>query len=508
MTADPSAPLAGLRVLDASRVLAGPFCGQALGDLGAEVLKVERPGAGDETRGWGPPFVGELSAYYLSCNRNKRGLTLDLSQPEGVRIFHDLARRSDVVLENFRAASAAKLGLSPPELLAVNPRLIVCSISGFGRTGPWADLPGYDFAVQALSGLMSITGPPDGEPCKVGVAVTDVLTGLYAATAVLACLHARQRSGHGYAIDLALLDCAVAAQVNVAQAFLSGGETPPRQGNAHLQIVPYQLFATADGMAGAGRGQRRPMAALCAAAGKPEWAADERFAENPERVRNRSILVPMVEALMRTKKTAEWQEALDGGRRAARAGLDVCGGVWLSAGGGARPARGGARPVGPAGGTDRDAVPHRRGGLAGADGPADARPTHGGGADGIAGNGRGAAGGTATKGCRWRIHIGQTVGSRSWGRAGAPIKWRLMITESSMGNATPLSPRGRGVGGEGRGFARQDLSPPTPLPRGERGERLRCGIRHAGLSKGGSDDDRHQLDPPTTAPGWRGSLHS
>lgn len=310
MVADPSAPLTGLRVLDASRVLAGPFCGQALGDLGAEVLKVERPGAGDETRGWGPPFVGELSAYYLSCNRNKRGLTLDLSKPEGVRIFHDLARRSDVVLENFRAASAAKLGLSPPELLAVNPRLIVCSISGFGRTGPWADLPGYDFAVQALSGLMSITGPPAGEPYKVGVAATDVLTGLYAATAVLACLHARQRSGHGYAIDLALLDCAVAAQVNMAQAFLSGGETPPRQGNAHLQIVPYQLFATADSWLVLAVGNDGQWRRFCAAAAKPEWAADEHFAENPARVRNRAVLVPMVEAVMRMKKTAEWQEVL------------------------------------------------------------------------------------------------------------------------------------------------------------------------------------------------------
>jgi crotonobetainyl-CoA:carnitine CoA-transferase CaiB-like acyl-CoA transferase len=310
MAADESGPLAGLRVLDASRVLAGPFCGQLFGDLGADVLKVERPGAGDETREWGPPFVGELSAYYLSCNRNKRGLTLDLAHPEGARIFRELARRSDVVLENFRAASAAKLGLSPPELLAVNPRLIVCSISGFGRTGPWADLPGYDFAVQALSGLMSITGPADGEPCKVGVAVTDVLTGLYAASAVLACLHARQRSGHGYVIDLALLDCAVAAQVNVAQAYLSGGQNPPRQGNAHLQIVPYQLFATADTWLVLAVGNDGQWRRFCRAAGRPEWADDPRFADNPARVRNRAALVPMVEMLMRTKKTAEWQDAL------------------------------------------------------------------------------------------------------------------------------------------------------------------------------------------------------
>ncbi len=318
MAADKSGPLAGLRVLDASRVLAGPFCGQLFGDLGAEVLKVERPGAGDETREWGPPFVpfasenggAELSAYYLSCNRNKRGITLDLSHPEGARLFRELARRSDVVLENFRAASAAKLGLSPAELLAVNPRLIICSISGFGRTGPWADLPGYDFAVQALSGLMSITGPADGEPYKVGVAATDVLTGLYAASAVLACLYARQQTGHGYAIDLALLDCAVAAQVNVAQAYLSSGQTPARQGNAHLQIVPYQLFATADSWLVLAVGNDGQWRRFCRAAGREEWADDARFAENPARVGNRSVLVPMIEAMMRTKKTAEWQEAL------------------------------------------------------------------------------------------------------------------------------------------------------------------------------------------------------
>src|SRR5262245_56403176 len=173
-------PLAGVRVLDASRVLAGPFCGQVLADLGAEVIKLERPGSGDETRGWGPPFLGPLSAYYLSCNRGKKAITLDLSQVEGVRLFHDLVRHCDVVLENFRASSAKKLGLDPERLLAVNPRVVVCSISGYGRTGPLCDMPGYDFAIQALSGLMSITGPVEGPPCKVGVAATDVLTGLYA----------------------------------------------------------------------------------------------------------------------------------------------------------------------------------------------------------------------------------------------------------------------------------------------------------------------------------------
>jgi crotonobetainyl-CoA:carnitine CoA-transferase CaiB-like acyl-CoA transferase len=310
MQTDPQGPLAGVRVLDASRVLAGPFCGQLLGDLGAEVLKVERPGQGDETRTWGPPFVGDLSAYYLSCNRNKRGLTLDLSQPEGLQLFYDLARKSDILLENFRAASAEKLALSPSKLLGVNPRLIVCSISGFGRTGPWSDLPGYDFAIQGLSGLMSITGPVEGPPCKVGVAVTDVLTGLNAAVAVLACLHARRSSGHGYTIDLALLDCAVAAQVNVAQAYLSSGQVPARQGNAHLQIVPYQAFACADEWLILAVGNDGQWRRFCDVVDRTDWAADPRFATNSARVENRSVLVPLVEELMRSRPSSDWQVRL------------------------------------------------------------------------------------------------------------------------------------------------------------------------------------------------------
>src|SRR6476646_3805504 len=204
MVPDPRPPLAGGRVLESARVLAGPFCGQVLADLGADVVKLERPGSGDDTRGWGPPFLGNLSAYFLSCNRSKRSLTLDIARDEGRELFHQLLAKSDVLIENFRTDSAEKLGLVPEKLLERHPRLIVCSISGFGRTGPLKDAPGYDFAVQALSGLMSITGPADGPPCKVGVAVADVLTGLYAATAILACLRARDRSGHGYAIDLAL----------------------------------------------------------------------------------------------------------------------------------------------------------------------------------------------------------------------------------------------------------------------------------------------------------------
>lgn len=291
-------------------MLAGPFCGQMLGDLGAEVVKIERPGAGDETRGWGPPFAGDLSAYFLSCNRNKKAITLDLSQPDGLRLFYDLAKRSDVLLENFRAQSADKLGVSPEKLLAENLRLIVCSISGFGRTGPWSDLPGYDFAIQALSGLMNITGPVDGPPSKVGVAATDVLTGLYAGVAILACLHAREKSGHGYVIDLALLDCAVAAQVNLVQAYLTSGVMPARQGNAHLQIVPYQAFQTADEWLILAIGNDGQWQRFCKAAERPDLAGDARFMTNTQRVKGRSDLIPMLETLMKMRSCAEWQQRL------------------------------------------------------------------------------------------------------------------------------------------------------------------------------------------------------
>jgi crotonobetainyl-CoA:carnitine CoA-transferase CaiB-like acyl-CoA transferase len=296
--------------LDASRVLAGPLCGQILGDLGAEIIKVEHPGSGDETRGWGPPFAGALSAYYLSCNRNKRAITIDLSKEEGRELFDGLLKQSDILLENFRAGSLDRLGLTPARLSQVQPRLIVCSISGFGRTGPWSDHPGYDFAIQALSGLMDTTGPAEGPPSKVGVAVTDVLTGLNAAVAVLACLRARDRSGHGYAIDLALFDCAVAAQVNLAQAYLTSGQVPPRQGNAHLQIVPYQLFATADTWLVLAIGNDGQWQRFCDAAGERELAADARYATNTLRVENRSTLIPRLERLMRRKTTQQWQELL------------------------------------------------------------------------------------------------------------------------------------------------------------------------------------------------------
>ncbi|HVL14576.1 MAG TPA: CaiB/BaiF CoA-transferase family protein, partial [Gemmata sp.] len=288
-------------------------CGQLLADLGADVIKLERPGSGDDTRGWGPPFTADgLSAYFLSCNRGKRSVTLDIATPEGNELFHRLLDKSDVLIENFRTDSAGKLGLTPEKLLARHPRVVACSISGCGRTGPLADAPGYDFAIQAMSGLMNITGPPEGPPYKVGVAVADVLTGLYAATAILACLRARDRSGHGYAIDLALLDCALAAQVNVAQAYLTSGKVTERQGNAHLQIVPYQLFATADGYLVLNVGNDSQWRDFCAAADSPELCSDPRFATNRQRVEARDEVVPRVAELMKTRTTAEWERRLTG----------------------------------------------------------------------------------------------------------------------------------------------------------------------------------------------------
>jgi glutaryl-CoA transferase len=322
---DANPPLHGVRVLEAARVLAGPLCGQLLADLGAQVIKVERPGAGDDTRGWGPPYLGtdkELSAYYLSCNRGKRSLTLDIARPEGHEVLERLLEKSDVLVENFRTDSAEKLGLTPDLLLARHPRLVVCSISGFGRTGPLKDAPGYDYAIQAMSGFMSFTGPVEGPPYKVGVAIADILTGHYAATAILACLRARESSGHGYAIDLALLDCAIAAQVNVAQAYLTSGAIPARQGNAHLQIVPYQLFATADGYMVLNVGNDKQWQAFCAVAGATELGGDPRYATNRQRVEHRGEVVPKIEAVMRSLSTAEWERRLTSARVPHSAVLD------------------------------------------------------------------------------------------------------------------------------------------------------------------------------------------
>jgi crotonobetainyl-CoA:carnitine CoA-transferase CaiB-like acyl-CoA transferase len=304
-------PLGGLKVLDASRVLAGPFCGQLLGDLGAEVLKLERTGQGDDTRTWGPPFFGEqMSAYYLCANRNKRALALDLSKPEGLKLFHELIDKCDVLIENFRSDSAAKMGLAPKDLLSRHPRLIACSITGFGHTGPMRSEPGYDLAIQAMSGLMSVTGPPEGPPSKVGVAMADILTGMYAAVGILACLRAREQSGHGYHIDLGLLDCAIAAQINLAQAYLLTGKVPPRPGNTHFQIVPYALFKASDGWVVLNVGNDSQWQQFCVGAERPDLAADPRFTTNPLRVQNRVELSSILDALFATRTVADWSARL------------------------------------------------------------------------------------------------------------------------------------------------------------------------------------------------------
>lgn len=305
-------PLSGVRVLDLSRVLAGPVCTQLLADLGADVAKVERPGSGDDTRQWGPPFLPDRgpSAYYLSCNRGKRSVAIDLGRPEGRAVVDDLIRNSDVLVENFMPDALAKFGLSPPRLKSLNPRLVSCSISAFGRTGPLADVPGYDLMIQAGSGLMSITGEPEGMPMKVGVAISDVLSGLYAAASVLAGLVARAQGRTALAFDLSLADCTLAGLVNVAQSTLVTGQRPRRYGNAHPQIVPYEAFATADGHLALAVGTDRQWQRFCQAVERGDLAADPRFATNPDRVQHRAELVPELARLFAGRTTAAWQALL------------------------------------------------------------------------------------------------------------------------------------------------------------------------------------------------------
>ena len=317
-----SGALSHIRVLDLSRVLAGPWAGQILADLGAEVVKVERPGAGDDTRHWGPPFLrdeaGENTAeaaYYLSANRNKQSLTLDFTQPEGQRIVRELAARADVVLENFKVGGLAAYGLDYAALKALNPRLIYCSITGFGQTGPYAKRAGYDFMIQGLGGLMSLTGRSDDEtgagPVKVGVALTDILTGLYSAVAVLAALNQREHSGLGQHIDMALLDVQVACLGNQALNYLTTGVAPKRLGNAHPNIVPYQDFPTADGDFILTVGNDGQFRKFCEVAGHPEWADDPRFASNRARVAHRAELIPLIRQATVFRTTAEWVAALE-----------------------------------------------------------------------------------------------------------------------------------------------------------------------------------------------------
>lgn len=305
-----SGPLSGVRVLDLSRVLAGPFCTMVLGDLGAEVIKIEHPEGGDDTRAWGPPFAAGESAYYLSVNRNKKSVLADLKAPRGREVVTALAARSDVVIENFRVGVAEKLGLGYATLSAENPALVYCSITGYGRTGPYRDLPGYDFIIQAMSGLMAITGERDGEPMKLGVATVDLTTGLYAAVAILAALRRKEATGEGQHIDLSLMDSALSWLANVGENYLVSGEVSGRFGNAHASIVPYQVFRAADGYLAVGIGNDRQFRKFCEITGAPELALDERFATNPARVRNRETLVPRLDGIFAQRETRHWIERL------------------------------------------------------------------------------------------------------------------------------------------------------------------------------------------------------
>ncbi len=316
-------PLEGVRVLDMSRIFAGPCAGQILGDLGAEVIKVERPGVGDDTRSWGPPFVRDAegretseTGYFLCLNRAKKSVTIDIARPEGQDLIRGLAARSDVLLENFKPGTLARYGLGWEDLRVVNPRLIYCSVTGFGQDGPYRDRAAYDFIIQAMGGLMSVTGEredrPGGGPQKVGVPLVDLMTGLYATVAIQAALAARERTGEGQAIDIAMLDVLVGSLANQAQNYLLTGRVPRPAGNDHPNIVPQRVFDTADG----GRfcivvGNDSQFRAFCRAAGVPELAEDPRFATNPQRVRNRAALDAILEPLMASRSAAEWMAALD-----------------------------------------------------------------------------------------------------------------------------------------------------------------------------------------------------
>lgn len=314
--------LDGIRVLDLSRVLAGPWCGQSLGDLGADVIKVEKPGAGDDTRGWGPPFLADRqgrettdAAYYLAANRNKRSIVLDIASPAGQQAVRDLVRHCDVVIENYKVGQLARYGLDYESLRAVRPDIVYCSITGFGQTGPYASRAGYDFLIQGMGGLMSITGAKDGMPGagpqKVGVALTDILTGLYATVGVLAALAHRERTNEGQHIDLALLDVQVACLANQAMNYLVSGKAPTRMGNAHPNIVPYQAFPTADGDIVLTIGNDRQWAAFCRLAGREEWITDARFESNAARVEHRQTLIPLLRQTTVMRSTDDWVRALE-----------------------------------------------------------------------------------------------------------------------------------------------------------------------------------------------------
>ena len=320
MTRPPA--LDGIRVLDLSRILAGPWCTQNLADLGADVIKIERPGVGDDTRAWGPPFLKDgqgidtnESAYYLSANRNKRSVEADMATPHGAALIRELAAVSDILVENFKVGGLAKYGLDYASLKAINPRLIYCSVTGFGQDGPFARRPGYDFMIQGMGGLMSITGErddlPGGGPQKAGVAVTDIVTGMYATVAILAALQERHRSGLGQHLDIALLDSHVALLANQNSNYFNSGVAPTRAGNAHQNVVPYQVFAASDGHLIVATGNESQYRAYCAAIGAPELGDDPRFATNRLRVANRGTLVPLLADIMREGRRDDWIARLE-----------------------------------------------------------------------------------------------------------------------------------------------------------------------------------------------------
>ena len=317
-----SGPLSHVRVLDLSRVLAGPWATQNLADLGAEVIKVERPGAGDDTRGWGPPWLKDgdgvdtrESAYFLSVNRNKKSITLDISRPEGQRLARELAARCQVLVENYKVGTLARYGLGYEDLRKANPGLVYCSVTGFGQTGPYAPRPGYDFIFQGMGGLMSITGERDGQPGagpqKVGIAITDVLTGMYASVAILAGLTHSERTGEGQYIDCALLDTLVAFNANQIVSYFCSGRLPVRWGNAHPQVVPYEVFATADGHIILAVGNDSQFASFCRVAGCPGLADEPRFRTNSQRIVHRAELIPLIADVMRTRPKQEWIRTLE-----------------------------------------------------------------------------------------------------------------------------------------------------------------------------------------------------
>ena len=316
-------PLEGMRVLDLSRVLAGPWASQTLADLGADVIKIERPGVGDDTRSWGPPYAkkpdgtdSSEAAYFLAANRGKRSVAIDIASAEGQALVSALAERSDIVIENFKVGALARYGLDYQTLATLNPRLIYCSITGFGQSGPYADRPGYDFMIQGLGGLMSISGNPDGAPgsgpMKTGVAVADLVSGLYATIAILAAVTGRAKTGYGTHIDISLLDCQVAMLANQAMNYLTTGTSPGRLGNAHPNIVPYEAFATADSHVIVAVGNDMQFAAFARIAGHDDWAVDPRFATNPARVANRTLLTAQIAAVMKERTSAVWLKDLTG----------------------------------------------------------------------------------------------------------------------------------------------------------------------------------------------------